>query len=88
MKYGCYGVVDKTGNVVVPFIYDYIYHFYYGIAMVYDNKEKKCGYIDKSGNIIIPIIYDSCSDFKDGLVYAEKDSEYFYINKDGIRVDK
>lgn len=45
---GKYGFVDKKGDMVIPCIYDYVYSFRKGLALV--KKDGKWGYIDKVGN--------------------------------------
>jgi hypothetical protein len=52
---------------------------------------RKCGYIDKTGKEVIPLIYGhyigNDSDFKDGKVRVRQGSNFFYIDKQGNKVD-
>ena len=80
-----YGIIDKTGKVVIPMVYDKINRFSEGLACVEMNK--KSGIIDKTGKIVIPIIYDYIGVFEnvflgtisEGLIIAEKGCEYFIL---------
>ena len=61
--------------------YDYINHFYEGLAYV--EKDGKYGFIDKTGKEIIPCIYDYVSYFNEGLSKVKKDGKYGFIDKTG-----
>ena len=91
-KDGKFGFIDKTGNLVIPAIYDYLDDspisrtgpdsFQDERAVV--KKDGKFGMIDTTGDIIIPIIYDDIRYFRDndnhniynGNVIAMKDGKY------------
>ena len=45
-----YGVIDKEGNVVVPFNYSIIDDFHEGLA-AFSEHNGNIGYMDKNGNI-------------------------------------
>ena len=64
--------------------YDYINHFYEGLAYV--EKDGKYGFIDKTGKEIIPCIYDYVSYFNEGLSKVKKDGKYGFIDKTGKNV--
>lgn len=73
-KDGKWGVIDTSGNTVIPFTdkYGSIGSFHDGLACVsvYDKYWiPKYGYIDKTGKLIIPVNYDLAEDFSDG--YAQ-----------------
>ena len=51
-------------------------------------ENDKWGVIDLEGNEIIPIIYDFMYEFKDGFFEVKLNDEYFWINQDGIKVNK
>ena len=78
---GKWGFIDKTGNIVIPCIYNKVDDFHDGLAKV--RKNGKWGFIDRTGNEIIPCVYDNCSDFKEGLAQIEKEGEYGFIDKAG-----
>lgn len=89
---GKFGYVDRFGNVVVPFIYDYKsigervgpYGFSEGLAGVALND--KLGFVDKKGNLVIPCIYDDALGFSEGLAAVSKNGLWGFINKDGKEV--
>lgn len=84
IKNGKYGVIDKTGKVVIPIIYDYVKDFNDGLAYVW--KDDKIGYIDKNGNEVVPIKYDYIGGFIEGLAVARIGKKYGYVDKSGKEV--
>ena len=71
VKRGDYlGVIDKIGNVIVPFEYDEIYNFRNGFAPV--RKGEYAGNVDKFGNIVVPIEYLHTSHFFEGRAVVYK----------------
>ena len=72
-----YGVIDKTGATVLPFIYDGINDEYEGNFIV--KKDGKYGVVDYDNNIIIPFIYSNAQIFADGLIMVSVDSKSFYL---------
>jgi len=76
-----YGVIDKTGKQIVPFIYEYIEDYSEGLAMV--EKDGKKGFIDKSGKLVVPCIFDDAESFSFGLSKVEKNEKWGYIDKTG-----
>jgi len=60
---GTCGVIDKSGKVIIPFTYSFIYSYDNKLFICYNNygeeDMQKCGVIDKSGKVIIPFIYSS-----------------------------
>lgn len=79
---GNYGVIDKTGKQIVPFIYDYIEDYSEGLACVI--KDGRYGFINKSGQLVIPCIYEEAYNFSCGLVMVRPEGLlYGYINKSG-----
>ena len=53
-KSGKWGFIDKTGQVIIPFIYDGTSGFHRGLAWV--EKEGKFGYINAKGWVVVPLI--------------------------------
>ena len=82
--YGKWGFIDKSGNVVISFKYDYAYRFSEGLAAV--KLDGKWGFIDKSGNEVIPCKYDWSHDFSEGLAAVELDGKWGFIDKSGNEV--
>jgi hypothetical protein len=70
---GRYGYVDETGKVVIPFIYEEAYHYFFrkmdqmrfhrGLARVKSAYNGKIGCIDKTGRLVVPFISDDKIDY-------------------------
>ena len=74
----------KTGDVVIPFKYDWVSDFMEGLAGVELNG--KWGYINKSGKEVVPPKYDEAGFFHEGLAGVELNGKWGYINKSGKEV--
>ncbi len=78
------GVIDKDGNMKIPFVYKTIKQYSEGLFAVqtFDDKE---GYIDKDNNIVIPFgEYTDCDCFKEGkALVMSKEHGKVYINTKG-----
>lgn len=66
---GKFGYIDKAGNVIIPFIYDYAAPFSEGLAYV--GQGERFGFIDTDGEVVIPLTYAYDKDFgcDDGVGY-------------------
>ena len=74
------GLIDKTGTMLVPFIYDgtpadYIDGFREGLAAVYKYESNESGFIDKTGNVVIPFRKYGATPFSEGLAVVYVNSE-------------
>ena len=78
------GFADESGNIVIPFRYEYSYGFEGGMALV--GYKDRYGFIDKNENFVIPPIYDSLETFEDDYAVAELGGASFYIDRTGKRV--
>lgn len=58
-----WGFVDKDGIEIIPIIYDRVFDFNNGFAIIY--KDRKYGIINESGTLIVPPIYDKISGITD-----------------------
>ena len=82
-----FGYIDKTGNLVIDFIYNYADSFSEGLASV--SKDGKWGVINKMGDLIIPFQFESMNSlpydgaFHYGLAAVRVDGKYGYINTKG-----
>ncbi|MFT6244745.1 MAG: antitoxin component YwqK of YwqJK toxin-antitoxin module [Salibacteraceae bacterium] len=63
------GCIDYSGNIVLPFEYDYIERFKNGNAVA--SIDNKCGIINKKGSIIVPLEYAVLSEVSDLLFRAK-----------------
>ena len=77
-----YGVINKSGTLVIPCKYDYAYSFCEGMAKVKLNG--KYGFIDKSGTLVIPCKYDYAYPFSEGRAEVELNGKQGYVNKSGV----
>lgn len=80
---GKYGVVDKTGKVLVPFKYDKINSFTDGVSCVQLNG--KWGAIDRYGQIVLPIKYEDVGfrAFSSGYTMVKLGGKCSYIDRQG-----
>lgn len=86
-KDGVYGCVTRTGQVIIPFLYNYIVEFNKaGIAQVRSND--KWGCIDINGNEIVPCIYNNLWYISSsGWIKVERDGKRgYYDTKGNLRV--
>lgn len=82
---GKYGFLDLNGNKIITCDYDGFAAFSEGISKI-DKKidgKTKSGYIDIKGNIILPIAYESLGTFGDGWGIIKKESNYFFVDRNG-----
>ncbi len=94
-KNGKYGMIDTKNKIIVPFIYDYAEYFEGDLAIVgkitgqdeNDNDIYKYGFVNKNGKVVIPLKYDDADTFEDGKAEVAIGDDYFYINKQGKKVD-
>ena len=78
---GLCGVIDSTGQCVVPYIYKSIGNtFHEGLVYVSDTNGKY-GYIDSKGNIPIPLEYEEATNFGCGLAGVKKNGKWGYVNR-------
>ncbi len=81
-----WGFIDTTGNVIVKPKYNQVENFNDGIAKV--RLGQKWGLIDATGNEIIKPTFDAIYEFIDGKAKVLLDKQEYYMNKQGVRVDK
>lgn len=79
-----FGLIDSTGVIVVPVIYETMGYVKEGLVVA--TKEKKCGFIDKTGKVIVPFIYDLADDFKKGVAIVRKNNKCGIIDKNGKEI--
>lgn len=79
---GKYGYVNLSGEIEIPFQFDYALPFSDGMAVVQVNG--KFGYIDKSGTMVLEPQFKRAYSFSNGLaaVYTQ-DNKYNIIDKTG-----
>lgn len=90
---GKWGVIDKTGKVVIPIIYDYGKLSFNGFSDGYicvesDISPYKYGYLDKTGKLSVPFKYRNAYSFHEGLAQVQDYDSYRwgYIDKTGKEI--
>ncbi|WP_304334222.1 WG repeat-containing protein [Conchiformibius steedae] len=78
---GKWGVINKSGKVVIPFQYDEYLTFSEGLAGA--GKNGRWGFINKSAKVVIPFQYDNALEFKEGLTLVKQNGRWGVINKSG-----
>jgi len=79
---GKFGVIDQSGDFILPPVYDSWLFFSEGLADI--KFRGKYGYIDKTGKVVIEPVYWNAHWFKDGLAPIAKEEENWgYINMAG-----
>lgn len=79
---GKFGVINQSGDFILPPVYDSWLFFSEGLADV--EFGGKYGYIDKTGKVVIEPVYWNAHCFKDGLApVAKEEGKWGYINLAG-----
>jgi len=79
---GKWGGINKAGKTVLPFQYDGLYPYHFGLAPFKQNG--KWGYLDEKGNVAIPAQYVIVSSFSsNGYAVVYDGSKAFVIDTDG-----
>ena len=75
----------KTGEVVIPIIYEMKYGdswaFIEGVIPV--KKDGKMGYINEYNQTIIPFVYDEAGAFSEGFAVVQRYGKYGYVDRYG-----
>lgn len=82
LKNGKEGFVNTKGEVVIPFIYEWVRGFSEGLAAVC-NDSHHWGFINTRGEVVIPLIYDWVQSFSEGLAAVSKNGKDGFINTSG-----
>lgn len=84
-----WGVIDKTGKIVVPFKYRYVYQVSpneagWVFSVTQDDKEMM---LNEKGNIVFPA-YDEIGFIEQGLVNVKKGEKWGFVNaKNETKID-
>ncbi|MFZ5554229.1 MAG: WG repeat-containing protein [Bacteroidota bacterium] len=75
-------IINKKGEMVVPFGYKSVFHFAEGLAAVCKGGEinwmqgeivgGKWGYVNEKGEEVVPFIYDRAYSFENGFAFVQK----------------
>jgi hypothetical protein len=88
-----FGLIDENNNVLVPFIYDYVYHII-SEGLVKVSRNNFYGFCDLKGNEVVPCRYADAQPFQNGIAkvflsrsdYSDKSTGY--INAKGFEYFK
>jgi len=77
-----------TVTTITPFIYDAIWNYSEGMAMVRvgSSMSGKYGFLDSEGFQIVPPVYDHVSDFSEGFAVVGFNGRYGFVNKLGDEI--
>ena len=76
-----YGVIDKTGNLVIPFEYEDLSNL--SEDFVIYKKNGKYGFIDIKNNKKSQAVFEKTGKFKEGVLAVQKRGKWGFINKKG-----
>ena len=80
-KNGKWGVIDKSYQTVIPFMYDSILPVEAGLFPV--EKDGKWGMVNRDNQTVVDFQYKFIFGLSDGLAAAIKDDKYGYIDQTG-----
>lgn len=80
------GFVRSNGDIAIPIAYEDA-EYYFCEDLVRVKLYGKWGYLDRKGDIIIPVIYDEAGNFKNGKAEVRLDTDRFYIDVNGRRLN-
>ena len=80
------GFVKSNGDIAIPIAYEDA-EYYFCEDLVRVKLYGKWGYLDRKGDIIIPVIYDEAGNFKNGKAEVQLETDRFYIDVNGRRLN-
>ena len=75
---GKFGYIKESGEVLIPFMYEFADKFTDGVARVKLNG--KYGYINMNNDIVIPFEYDFAGRVSSGMARVQKNGMWGFIN--------
>lgn len=83
-----YGVIDKLGSEIIPFIFEKseIEHSHFSNGLARINKEGKFGFVNKYNELIIPFKFDKASNFENEYSIVKIKNKEFLIDYNGETV--
>jgi len=76
-----WGFVGRSGDIIIPFLYDGAEEFNQGFALVHKND--KYGFINEKGEITINLQFEFAESFSQGLAVVRINRKFGFINKQG-----
>lgn len=81
---GKWGFINKKGETVVDFRYDWADQFREGLALV--GRDGLYGYVDAAGRLAIPLQFEEAENFSEGLAAVKVGGVWGFIDKQGRMV--
>ncbi len=81
-----WGYIDTVGNIVIPIKYQQVENFSDGLARV--RLGRKWGLFDSTGKELRKPTFDFIGEFVNGIAKILLEGEEYFMNKEGMRVDK
>ena len=80
------GFVRTNGDVVIPIVYEDA-ECYFSNELVRVKLHGQWGYLNRKGDVIIPMIYEEARNFNNERAEVQLDTEKFYIDVNGRRIN-
>ncbi|MGL4393867.1 MAG: WG repeat-containing protein [Brevinema sp.] len=82
-----FGFIDNAGRVIAEPIYDRVFNFNSGMALVgrRDKNKMLYGFINERGQVVVPLEYEGARSFSENMGGLYENRKWFYINKSGNR---
>ncbi len=79
---GRYGVIDTTGKIIIPIIWQYASIFRNGLAFVQTmGPDSKTGFMNKANKLVIPLKYEDCYlGFSEGVAAVKLNGKWGFID--------
>lgn len=81
------GIINIRGEELIPCKYDSLWGWEDSEGYIPARKDGKWGFITLEDKIAIPFEYDHANEFTDGKARVRLGDEWFYIDKDGNRLE-
>lgn len=83
------GVIDKHGNIKVPFRYEWVDEVHEGIAAVLKEDKGKYAFVNIQGKEITPFVFDDVLYFSGGIAAVKINGKVGFVDKNGapLKID-
>lgn len=82
---GKWGILDYSGNEIVPFEFEEIISLSYSEGLIGIKKDGKWGFVDREGNSVVPTKYDSIFPLygKFGITKVQLNRKWGLLDREG-----
>jgi hypothetical protein len=81
---GKWEIVNNSNKIITPFLYENVKILSAGAVV---RTGVKFGFVDLLGNLVLPPVYDNIEENNSGTLKVSMNSESFFIDKKGNKVD-